>query len=175
MQVRDRCSITSQATPHPSPLIRSDNGVEALISVISINSRIHTLNLSKAGVGSAGRFSKLESLCGEWCGHNVTMLLAECVGAAGRGCMRVRDARCRYKDIAGTYTVPKVVTIQEQQKGKAAAPPQEWKAVVGKLPATSVPPKTSKAAPAPKTAAPKNVKGGSDSIAAARKPLVSRN
>jgi len=74
--------------------------------------------------------------------------------------------------------VPKVVTIQEQPKGKAAAPAQEWKANVGKLPASSAPPKTSKPAPAPapnKTAASKNVKGGSDTVAAARKPLVSRN
>ena len=72
--------------------------------------------------------------------------------------------------------MPKVVTIQEQPKGKAAAPSQEWKANVGKLPAA--PPKTSKPAPAPapnKTAASKNVKGGSDMLAAARKPLVSRN
>jgi hypothetical protein len=58
---------------------RSDSGVEALLSVISINSRIHTLNLTKTGVGSAGVFKKLESLCGDVAQHNVTSLLAECV------------------------------------------------------------------------------------------------
>ena len=57
----------------------SDSGVEALISVISINSRIHTLNLTKAGVGTAGVFNKLESLCGDVAQHNVTSLLAEYV------------------------------------------------------------------------------------------------
>lgn len=60
----------------------SDSGVEALISVLSINHRIHTLNLTKAGVGSAGVFKKLESLCGDATQHNVTSLLAECVCCA---------------------------------------------------------------------------------------------
>jgi hypothetical protein len=53
--------------------------VEALISVLSINSRIHTLNLTKTGTGSTGMFKKLESLCGDVVQHNVTSLLAEYV------------------------------------------------------------------------------------------------
>jgi hypothetical protein len=53
--------------------------VEALLSVISINSRIHTLNLTKAGVGTAGVFNKLESLCGDVAQHNLTRLRAEYV------------------------------------------------------------------------------------------------
>jgi hypothetical protein len=67
--------------------------------------------------------------------------------------------------------VPKTVSVQDQPKGKAAQP-QEWKAVVGKLPAGPVP-KVAK--PAPAAIASKNDKGGSSSTAAARKPLVSRN
>jgi hypothetical protein len=160
-------------------LHRSDSGVTALISVISINSRIHTLNLTKAGVGSAGVFRKLESLCGDVAQHNVTSLLAECVGGGGGDCLCVKVTReCRYSSIAGSYVVPKVVSIAEPPKSKSTKP-QEWKAVVGKLPGPepavgSVPAKTAKAAPASSTAA-KNVKGGSNSTAAARKPLVSRN
>jgi hypothetical protein len=88
--------------------------------------------------------------------------------------MRVtRDCGCRYSSIAGTYVVPKTVGIQEPSKAKAA-PPQEWKAVVGKTPAAAAP-KATKAAPATNTnAASKNAKGGS-TTAAARKPLTSRN
>jgi hypothetical protein len=70
--------------------------------------------------------------------------------------------------------VPKTVSIQELPKGKAV-PPQEWKAVVGKLPAGSVP-KANKAAPVAVAAlVSKNGKGGSNAAAVARRPLVSRN
>ena len=89
-------------------------------------------------------------------------------------CVKV-TRECRYSSIAGSYVVPKVVSIAEPPKSKSTKP-QEWKAVVGKLPGPepAVPAKTAKAAPASSTAA-KNVKGGSNSTAAARKPLVSRN
>jgi hypothetical protein len=119
-------------------------------------------------------FKKLESLCGDVAQHNVTSLLAECVG----GCVPVhvsvtRD--CRYSGIAGSYVAPKTVSMAEPPKSKSAKP-QEWKAVVGKLPAGSDPVKAAKAAPVPSTSAPsKNVKGGSNTTTAARKPLVSRN
>jgi hypothetical protein len=77
----------------------------------------------------------------------------------------------RYSAICGSYILPKTVSVQDRPKGKATQP-QEWKAVVGKLPAGSVP-KAAKPAPAGITS--KNVKGGSTSTAAARKPLTSKN
>jgi hypothetical protein len=81
---------------------------------------------------------------------------------------------CRYSNIAGSYVVPKTVSLVEPPKSKSAKP-QEWKAVVGKLPAGADPTKAAKIAPASNTSAPsKNVKGGSTTTAA-RKPLVSRN
>jgi hypothetical protein len=77
--------------------------------------------------------------------------------------------------------VPKAVSIAEQPKSKTSKP-QEWKAVVGKLPSASVPETAAASVPAKTAKAPlnsntisKNAKGGSNTTAAARKPLVSRN
>jgi hypothetical protein len=107
---------------------------------------------------------------------NVTSLVAEYADNANTSfrvdIMVMRE--CRYSSIAGTYVVPKAVSIQEPSKGKTMQP-QEWKAVVGKMPAASAP-KLTKAAPATNsTAISKNAKGGSSTTAVARKPLVSRN
>ena len=76
----NNCRWTTRAATHCRVFLtigRSDSGVHALISVITINCRLHTLNLSKAGVGIAGVFKNLEALCGDVLQHNVTSLLAE--------------------------------------------------------------------------------------------------